>query len=224
MHSHKTLSVSLSSVYPDNVVYDFCKQAYKSGNDVFRVFDSLNYYENMELGIKAAVASGGFVEATICYTGDVTSTDPNNKYNLQYYLDYASKLMKLGAHALAIKDMAGLLTPKATKMLVSALREQHPDTPIHLHTHDTAGMGVASMFAGAEAGADIVDGAIDSMSGLSSQPCLGALVAALGEKNTVDLDAVQVLNEYWESVRHQYSPFEVQALSAAIGSNVYKRK
>ncbi|KAL7550341.1 hypothetical protein ACHAWF_013578 [Thalassiosira exigua] len=212
------------TVYPDNVVYDFCKEAHDGGLDVFRVFDSLNYIENMELGIKAAVASGGFVEATICYTGDVTSTDPANKYNLDYYTDYAKQLVALGAHALAIKDMAGLLTPKATTLLVSELRKAFPEVPIHLHTHDTAGMGVASMFAGAEAGADIVDGAIDAMSGLSSQPCLGALVAALGEKNNVDLDALQVLNEYWESVRHQYAPFEVQALNAAIGSNVYKRK
>lgn len=212
------------TVYPDNVVYDFCKQAYESGNDIFRVFDSLNYIENMELGIKAAVASGGFVEATVCYTGDVTSKDPENKYNLNYYLDFAEKLVDLGAHALAIKDMAGLLTPKATTLLVAELRKKFPNTPIHLHTHDTAGMGVASMFAGAEAGADIVDGAIDAMSGLSSQPCLGALVSALGEKNNVDLDALQVLNEYWESVRHQYSPFEVQALCAAIGSNVYKHE
>jgi pyruvate carboxylase len=153
------------TVYPDNVVYEFCKQAYESGNDIFRVFDSLNYIDNMELGIKAGVASGGFVESAICYTGDVTSTDPNNKYNLEYYLDYAKKLVDLGTHALAIKDMAGLLTPRATTLLVSELRKAFPDVPIHLHTHDTAGMGVAAMFAGAEAGADIVDGAIDSMSG-----------------------------------------------------------
>ena len=96
----------------------------------------------MELGIKAAVASGGFVEATICYTGDVTNSNPGNKYSLKYYLDYATELVKLGAHALAIKDMAGLLTPKATTLLVSELRKAFPDVPIHLHTHDTAGMGV----------------------------------------------------------------------------------
>ena len=178
----------------------------------------------MELGINAAAASGGFVEACICYTGDITSNDPANKYSLTYYKKYAEKLVGLGSHALAIKDMAGLLTPNATKLLVSELRNVFPDVPIHLHTHDTASMGVASMFAGAEAGADIVDGAIDAMSGLSSQPCLGALVAALSEKNNVDLDTLQVLNEYWESVRHQYNPFEVPALSAAIGSSVYKRK
>jgi len=212
------------TVYPDNVVYEFCSQAYQSGNDVFRVFDSLNYIDNMELGIKASIASGGFVEATICYTGDVTNNDLNNKYSLTYYLDYATQLVKLGAHALCIKDMAGLLTPRATTLLVSELRKAFPEVPIHLHTHDTAGMGVAAMYAGAEAGADIVDGAIDSMSGLSSQPCLGALVAALGDKSNIDLDALQVLNEYWQKVRSVYSPFEVDGLSSAIGSNVYKRK
>ena len=153
------------TVYPDNVVYEFCKQAYDSGIDVFRVFDSLNYVENMALGIKAAAASGAFVEAAICYTGDITSNDPSNKYNLKYYIDYSKKLVALGAHALAVKDMAGLLTPEAIKLLVTELRDTFPDVPIHLHTHDTAGMGVASMYAGAEAGADIVDGAIDSMSG-----------------------------------------------------------
>lgn len=212
------------TVYPDNVVEDFCKQAFESGIDIFRVFDSLNYIDNLRLGVKAAVNAGGFVEATICYTGDITDNNPSNKYNLKYYLDYATELVELGAHALCIKDMAGLLTPSATTMLVSTLREQHPNTPIHLHTHDTGCMGLVSMFAGSKAGADIVDGAIDSMSGLSSQPCLGAIVAALGKKNNVNLEALQLLNDYWERVRHQYKPFEVQGLSAAIGSSVYKRK
>lgn len=210
------------TVYPDNVVYAFCKQAFESGMDIFRVFDSLNYIENMKLGIKAAAASGGFAEAAICYTGDVTNASPDNKYNLKYYLDYAAELVEAGAHGLAIKDMAGLLTPRAATRLVSELRKAFPDVPIHLHTHDTAGMGVASMYAGFEAGADIVDGAIDAMSGLSSQPCLGALVSALGPKNTnLDLDALQILNQYWESVRHQYLPFEVSSLSSAVGSNVH---
>jgi len=117
--------------YPDNVVYEFCKKAHESGIDIFRVFDSLNYVENMELGIKAAAASGGFVEAAMSYTGDVADPD-KGKYTLDYYLDLAKKLVDLGAHSLAIKDMAGLLTPKAAKMLVGALREQHPDTVIHV--------------------------------------------------------------------------------------------
>lgn len=208
--------------YPDNVVYAFCKQAFESGMDIFRVFDSLNYIENMKLGIQAAAASGGFAEAAICYTGDVTDTSPDNKYNLKYYLDYAKELVEVGAHGLAIKDMAGLLTPRATTLLVSELRKAFPDIPIHLHTHDTAGMGVSSMIAGVAAGADVVDGAIDAMSGLSSQPCLGAIVAALGSEETnLDLDALQFLNQYWEAVRHQYLPFEVSQLSSAVGSNVY---
>mmetsp|Transcript_17 Transcript_17/g.30 ORF Transcript_17/g.30 Transcript_17/m.30 type:complete len:1213 (+) Transcript_17:326-3964(+) len=211
--------------YPDNVVYAFCKQAFKSGMDIFRVFDSLNYIENMKLGIKAAAAAGGFAEAAICYTGDVTDTSPDNKYNLKYYLDYAAQLVAAGAHGLAVKDMAGLLTPRAATLLVSELRKMFPDVPIHLHTHDTAGMGVASMYAGFEAGADIVDGAIDSMSGLSSQPCLGALVSAFGPKNNnLSLDALQKLNQYWESVRHQYLPFEVSSLSSAVGSNVHRHE
>lgn len=162
------------------------------------------------------------MESAICYTGDVTNTSKDNKYNLQYYTDYAEKLVELGSHALAIKDMAGLLTPRAGKLLVTELRKKFPDTPIHVHTHDTAGTGVASMIACADAGADIVDGAIDSMSGLSSQPSLGAIVAALGpERTNLDLASLQVLNQYWESVRHQYLPFEVNQLASAVGSNVY---
>ena len=132
--------------YPDNVVYKFCDQARKSGIDVFRVFDSLNYLENLQLGVDAAGKAGGFVEGTMSYTGDVA--DPTKgKYSLDYYLELASKLNDMGVHSLAIKDMAGLLTPKAASMLVGALRKEHPDLPIHVHTHDTAGNGVASMLA-----------------------------------------------------------------------------
>merc|ERR1719217_716485 len=105
-----------------------------SGIDIFRVFDSLNYIDNMELGIKAAAAAGGFVESAICYTGDVTNTDPSNKYNLDYYVNYAQQLVDLGTHGLAVKDMAGLLTPQAATMLITALREAFPDVPIHIHT------------------------------------------------------------------------------------------
>lgn len=162
--------------YADNVVYRFCKQAQESGIDVFRVFDALNYLDNIKLGVDAAGAAGGFVEGTMSYTGDVS--DPSKgKYNLDYYLKLAGELVDMGVHSLAVKDMAGLLTPKATKMLVSALRAEHPDVPIHVHTHDTAGSGVASMLAAAEAGADIVDAAIDAMSGMTSQPSLGAIAA-----------------------------------------------
>lgn len=210
--------------YPDNVIYAFCKQAYESGIDIFRVFDSLNYVENLELGIDAVVKAGGFCEATICYTGDVTNTSPDNKYGLSYYIDIASKLVKMGTHALGIKDMAGLMTPRSAKILISALRKEFPDTPIHVHTHDTGGVGVSSMIAAADSGADIVDGAIDSMSGLSSQPCLGAIVSSVGNGhrgNNLDIKILQILNQYWENVRSQYAPFEVRDLPAAVGSSVF---
>ena len=182
--------------YADNVVYKFCEEAQKSGIDIFRVFDSLNYLENLKLGVDAAGAAGGFVEGTMSYTGDVA--DPSKgKYNLDYYMDLASKLVDMGVHSLAIKDMAGLLTPTSTRMLVNALRAEHPDVPIHVHTHDTAGCGVASMLAAAEAGADIVDAAIDSMSGMTSQPSLGAIAANLrgSELDTgIDMNDISTLN------------------------------
>ncbi len=210
--------------YADNVVYKFCDQAQKSGIDVFRVFDSLNYLENLKLGVDAAGASGGFVEGTMSYTGDVA--DPSKgKYNLEYYMKLAQELVDLGVHSLAIKDMAGLLTPKATKMLVSALREQFPNTPIHVHTHDTAGSGVASMLAAAEAGADIVDGAIDAMSGMTSQPSLGAIAANLrGTAMDTGLNQgdIAALNTYWENVRSLYAPFESGQLSGS--SDVYEHE
>jgi pyruvate carboxylase len=210
--------------YADNVVYKFCKEAQNSGIDVFRVFDSLNYLENLKLGVDAAGASGGFVEGTMSYTGDVA--DPSKgKYNLEYYMKLAQDLVDMGVHSLAIKDMAGLLTPKATKMLVSALREQFPDTPIHVHTHDTAGAGVASMIAAAEAGADIVDGAIDAMSGMTSQPSLGAIAANLrGTEFDTGLDQKEItaLNTYWENVRTLYAPFESGQLSGS--SDVYEHE
>jgi len=207
--------------YADNVVHRFCKQAKKTGIDVFRVFDSLNYLENMQLGVDAAGEAGGFVEAAMSYTGNVA--DPKKgKYSLEYYLDLADKLVDMGVHSLAIKDMAGLLTPRAATMLVGSLREQHPDIPIHVHTHDTAGSGVASMLAAAEAGADVVDAAIDAMSGMTSQPSLGALAATLqgSELDTgIRLDHLPKLNSYWEDVRSLYAPFESGQLSGS--SDVY---
>ena len=207
--------------YADNVVHRFCKQAKESGIDIFRVFDSLNYVDNLKLGVDAAHAAGGFVEGAMSYTGDVV--DPSRgRYTLDYYLTLAQQLVDMGVHSLAIKDMAGLLTPQAATLLVGALRAQHPSTPIHVHTHDTAGSGVASMIAAAQAGADVVDAAIDAMSGMTSQPSLGALVANL--KGT-DLDTgillseLPPLNAYWEDVRSLYLPFESGQLSGS--SDVY---
>lgn len=196
--------------YPDNLVYDFCKMAKDTGMDVFRVFDSVNYLENMRLGIDAVGTAGGIVEAACCYTGDVS--DPNRgRYNLDYYLNFVRELNDLGIHVLAIKDMAGLLKPEAATMLIGAIRQEFPDLPIHVHTHDTAGTGVASMLACARAGADAVDAASDAMSGTTAQPSLGALIASTQGTDLdtgLDLIQVQTLNEYWEECRGLYAPFE----------------
>lgn len=210
--------------YPDNVVHKFCKQAHASGIDIFRVFDSLNYLDNLKLGVDAAGEAGGFVEGAMSYTGNVA--DPTKgKYNLEYYMKLADELVDMGVHSLAVKDMAGLLTPAAAKMLVGALREQHPNTPIHVHTHDTPGTGIASMIAAAEAGADVVDVAIDAMSGMTSQPSMGALVSMLAgtESDTgIDKSLVGGLNTYWENVRNIYLPFESGQLSGS--SDVYEHE
>ena len=209
------------SAYADNVNYKFCEMAVKKGMDVFRVFDSLNYIENMRLGIDCVGAAGGIIEATACYTGDCAS--PNEKkYTVDYYLDYVHKLVKLGIHVLNIKDMAGLLTPQAARLLISSIRREFPDLPIHVHTHDTAGTGVMSMVECAKAGADAVDVAIDSMSGMTSQPSMGAVVAAV--KNTeldtgISLEAISTLNDYWNDVRGVYAPFESGQKSGS--SDVY---
>ncbi|KAG0226845.1 pyruvate carboxylase [Actinomortierella wolfii] len=205
--------------YPDNVIYDFCAKAVKAGMDIFRIFDSLNYIENMRLGIKAVKAAGGIVEATVCYTGDVS--DPSRKkHNLEYYLNFVQELVNEGIHVLAIKDMAGLLKPQAATILVGAIRKRFPDLPIHVHTHDTAGTGVASMLAAAAAGADVVDLATDIMSGTTSQPSMGAVVAALEHTNLgtgIRQEDVIALNSYWEQARLLYSGFEANVRAADSG-------
>merc|ERR1719296_418399 len=210
--------------YPDNVVHKFCNQAHKSGVDIFRVFDSLNYLDNLKLGVDAAGSAGGFVEGAMSYTGNVA--DPaKGKYNLEYYMKLADEFVEMGVHSLAVKDMAGLLTPSATRMLVGALREAHPNTPIHVHTHDTPGSGVASMLAAAEAGADVVDVATDAMSGLTSQPSMGALVSMLAGTDLdtgVSRELMGPLNTYWENVRNMYLPFESGQLSGS--SDVYENE
>ena len=207
--------------YPDNVVRRFVELARRKGIDVFRIFDCLNYLPNLELGIDAVGSAGGVIEAAICYTGDVA--DPRRtKYSLQYYVDLAGALQDRGVHVLAIKDMAGLLKPNAARMLIGALREAFPYMPIHVHTHDTAGTGVASMLACADAGADVVDVAVDAMAGLTSQPSMGAIVAALAgtARNTgLELAQLQPLNTYWEQVRSLYAPFDAGLKSA--GADVY---
>jgi pyruvate carboxylase len=196
--------------YPDNLVFEFCKVAKETGMDVFRIFDSVNYIENMKLGIDAVGEAGGIIEAAVCYTGDVSN--PNRgQYNLEYYMNFVKDLHKLGIHVLAIKDMAGVLKPEAATLLVGSIRKEFPDLPIHVHTHDTAGTGVASMLACAKAGADVVDASLDAMSGTTAQPSLGALVASTtGTEwdSGLDLSQIQMLNEYWEECRGLYAPFE----------------
>ncbi|XP_038212521.1 pyruvate carboxylase, mitochondrial isoform X2 [Zerene cesonia] len=209
--------------YPDNVVYKFCDMAVKSGMDIFRVFDSLNYLPNLILGMEAAGKAGGVVEAAISYTGDVSNPE-KTKYDLKYYVNLADELVKAGTHVLGIKDMAGLLKPQAAKLLIGAIRERHPDVPIHVHTHDTAGAGVAAMLACAEAGADAVDVAVDSMSGLTSQPSMGALVASLQSTKLdtgIPLQTVSEYSAYWEQARTLYGPFECTATMKSGNADVY---
>uniref|UniRef100_A0A672MDW0 pyruvate carboxylase n=1 Tax=Sinocyclocheilus grahami TaxID=75366 RepID=A0A672MDW0_SINGR len=212
--------------YPDNAVFKFCEVAKENGMDIFRVFDSLNYIPNMLLGMEAAGAAGGVVEAAISYTGDVS--DPmRQKYSLEYYLKLANELVKAGTHILAIKDMAGLLKPEASRLMIGALRDHFPDVPIHVHTHDTAGAGVAAMLACAQAGADIVDVAVDSMAGMTSQPSMGAIVACTkGTKldTGVSLDRVFDYSEYWEVARGLYTPFDCTATMKSGNADVYENE
>jgi len=200
--------VAYSSL-PDNAIFHFCEQAKKNGVDIFRVFDALNDVEQLEVGIKAVLKAGGVAEGTVCYSGDMLN--PKKKYNLEYYLSVVEKIVGMGAHILGIKDMAGVLKPRAARLLIGTIREKYPDLPIHVHTHDSAGTGVASMVACAEAGADGVDAAIDSMSGMTSQPSIGAILASLeGSDFDSGLDAhmIRNLDAYWAQLRLLYSPFE----------------
>ncbi len=195
--------------YPDNVIRRFVREAADAGVDVFRIFDALNWVPNMALAMEEVAKAGKIVEASLCYTGDLT--DPTRtKYDLAYYVDLAKRLEDHGAHILAIKDMAGLLKPQAARLLVQALRDA-TDLPIHLHTHDTSGNGGAMLLAAVDAGVDAVDAALSSMSGLTSQPSLNALCAALdGHPRAPTLDAghLQALADYWDGVRALYHPFE----------------
>ena len=195
--------------YPDNVVQKFVEEAANSGVDIFRVFDSLNWTTGMQVAMEAVRKSGKICEAAICYTGDIT--DPKrDKYPLEYYVNMAKELEKMGAHILAIKDMAGLLKPLAAYKLVKALKE-NIGIPVHLHTHDTSSNGSAMLLKASEAGVDIVDVALSSLSGLTAQPNLNALVSTLegSERDPlVNAAGLQKLANYWETVRDYYAPFE----------------
>jgi pyruvate carboxylase len=198
------------SNYPDNVVGGFVKHAADSGMDLFRIFDSLNYLPNMKVAMEAVRDHGkALCEAAICYTGDITN-ERRDKYSLDYYVRKAKEVERMGAHILAIKDMAGLCKPHAAWKLVSALK-QEIGIPIHFHTHDTSGLNAASVMAASKAGVDIVDLALASMSGSTSQPNLNSVSAALAGSERdpgLDFDALNELSDYWEEVLASYKPFD----------------
>ncbi|WP_116133822.1 pyruvate carboxylase [Tropicimonas sp. IMCC34043] len=195
--------------YPDNVVQSFVAQAAKSGVDIFRVFDSLNWVENMRVAMDAVVDSGKICEGTVCYTGDILNPD-RAKYDLKYYVAMARDLEAAGAHILGLKDMAGLLKPAAATVLIKALKEE-VGLPIHLHTHDTAGIACATILAAADAGVDAADCAMDSLSGNTSQATLGTIVEALARSprdTGLDISAIRQISNYFETVRTHYRGFE----------------
>ncbi len=206
--------------YPDNVVQAFVKQAAASGVDVFRVFDSLNWVENMRVAMDAVIAADKVCEGTICYTGDILNPD-RAKYDLKYYVEMGKDLKAAGAHILGLKDMAGLLKPASATVLVKALKEE-VGLPIHFHTHDTSGIAGATILAASDAGVDAVDVAMDAFSGGTSQACLGSIVEALRhtDRDTgLDIAHVREVSDYWEAVRAQYVAFESGL--AAPASEVY---
>ncbi|MCZ4352328.1 pyruvate carboxylase [Roseovarius aestuarii] len=205
--------------YPDNVVQEFVRVAANTGVDVFRVFDSLNWVENMRVAMDAVIASDKVCEGTICYTGDILNPE-RAKYDLKYYVGMARELEAAGAHVLGLKDMAGLLKPAAAKVLIKALK-QEVGLPIHFHTHDTAGIASATILAAADAGVDAVDCAMDALSGNTSQATLGSVVEALAhtDRDTgLDIGAIREISDYWDAVRAHYAAFEsgMQAPSSEV--------
>lgn len=201
--------------YPDNLIATFIEKAWSNGIDLFRIFDSLNWIPNLETSLKVVrERTEAIAEACLCYTGDIS--DPSRtKYNLQYYLDLARRLEDAGAHIIAIKDMAGLLKPLAAKQLIGSLK-QAVDIPVHLHTHDTSGIQSATYLSAIEAEVDIIDVAISSLSGLTSQPSFNATVAMLDgheRGRDIDLSSLNRFADYWEVVRSYYYPFETELRS-----------
>lgn len=195
--------------YPDHIVAGFVKHAAANGMDIFRIFDSLNYLPNLRVAMEAVQDTHGVCEAALCYTGDILD-EKRDKYSLEYYVRLGKELERMGAHVLAIKDMAGLCRPYAAQKLVKALKEEI-GLPIHFHTHDTSGIAAASILRAADAGVDIVDLALASMSGSTSQPNLNSIVAALQHTprdTKLDLDTLNQFSDYWEQVREFYRPFD----------------
>jgi len=206
--------------YADNVVKHFVQQAAAGGIDLFRVFDCFNWIDNMRVSMDTVLEENKLCEAAICYTGDMLD-EAKPKYKLKYYLDMARELEKAGAHILCIKDMGGLMKPAAATVLFKTLREE-VGIPVHFHTHDTSGISAATVLAAVDAGVDAVDAAMDAMSGGTSQPCIGSIVAALAGSERdpkLNADAIRKISFYWETVRAQYAAFESDLKSPA--SEVY---
>ena len=207
--------------YPDNVIKEFIVQSANAGIDIFRIFDSLNWLEAMKPSIDAVKSVGKVAEGTMCYTGDITD-ETRDKYTLKYYVNLAKEIEKSGADILGIKDMSALLKPYAAHKLIKALKEE-VSIPIHLHTHDTSGNGVATVIMAAQAGVDIADAAISSMSGLTSQPSLNSIIAALEHTprdTKIDLDNLEKVSSYWSSLRPIYEHFESDLKSGT--TEIYK--
>ena len=197
------------SNYPDNVVSGFVKHAANAGMDIFRIFDSLNYLPNLKVAMEAVQDTHAICEGTLCYTGNILDAK-RDKFSLQYYVRLAKELERMGAHMIAIKDMAGLCRPLAARKLVKTLR-QEVGLPIHFHTHDTAGVQSSAILEASGAGVDVVDLAIASMSGSTSQPNLNSIAAALegaSRDPKLDIDCLNQFSDYWESVRKVYEPFD----------------
>lgn len=207
--------------YPDNVIREFIKESAKNGIDIFRIFDSLNWLKGIEVSLDEVLQCGKIAEVALCYTGDILDST-RDKYSLKYYVDKAKEIEKMGAHILAIKDMSALLKPYSAKKLITALKNEIT-IPIHLHTHDTTGSGVATSLMAADAGVDIIDTTFNSMSGLTSQPALNSIVAALEntDRDTgIDLNGIQKVSDYWDGVRPIYSQFESGLKSGS--AEIYK--
>jgi pyruvate carboxylase len=212
------------TAYPDNAVRRFVEVAAAEGIDIFRIFDSLNWLPNMKVAMEAVRRTNKVCEAAICYTGDID--DPRrDKYPLEYYVRMAQELERMGAHTLAIKDMAGLLKPYAAYRLVKALKNEI-GLPVHFHTHDTSGIAAASILKACDAGVDVADGAISSMSGSTSQPNLNSIVAALQHDRVratgLDFDALNRCSDYWETVRLNYAPFDTAPRSGTADVYIHE--
>ncbi|MBK8848107.1 MAG: pyruvate carboxylase [Bacteroidetes bacterium] len=213
------------AAYPDNLVEKFIEQSFANGVDIFRIFDSLNWTKSMRVSINAVrERTAGIAEACICYTGDILDKERGKKYSLQYYVDLALQLQDMGAHVLGIKDMSGLLKPYAAELLVATLKERL-DIPIHLHTHDTAGIQSATYLKAVEAGVDVIDVALGALSGLTSQPNFNSVVEMLHNtkrEQKFDINSLNEFSNYWETVREFYYPFESGLLAST--AEVYKHE